>query len=201
MNNYVTGAAIKALREKKRLTQKQLADILCVSDKTVSKWETERGLPDIAILSDLAAALGVSVAELLSGKFVLNNNRAANIRKGKFYVCPVCQNILWSMGEGAFSCCGITLPPLELEEPENGDKQHAIRVERIEDEWCVTLDHPMQKGHYIGFLAFVTWDCVSIVRLYPEQSAQARFFIRGHGTLYAFCNLHGLFCVNTQTCG
>lgn len=40
MNNYVTGAAIRTLREKQRLTQSQLAEKLCVSDKTVSKWET-----------------------------------------------------------------------------------------------------------------------------------------------------------------
>ena len=40
MNNYITGAAIRALREKKRLTQHQLAEKLCVSDKAISKWET-----------------------------------------------------------------------------------------------------------------------------------------------------------------
>lgn len=40
MNQYVTGAVIKELREKNKMTQLQLADILGVSDKTVSKWET-----------------------------------------------------------------------------------------------------------------------------------------------------------------
>lgn len=40
MNNYITGAAIRALREKNRLTQQQLAEKLCVSDKAISKWET-----------------------------------------------------------------------------------------------------------------------------------------------------------------
>lgn len=40
MNNYVTGSIIRELREKKALTQKQLAELLCISDKTVSKWET-----------------------------------------------------------------------------------------------------------------------------------------------------------------
>ena len=44
MNNYVTGAAIRTLREKKHLTQAQLAERISVSDKTVSKWETGRGL-------------------------------------------------------------------------------------------------------------------------------------------------------------
>ncbi|MBS5151213.1 MAG: helix-turn-helix transcriptional regulator [Butyricicoccus pullicaecorum] len=40
MNNYITGAAIRALREKNHLTQQQLAEKLCVSDKAISKWET-----------------------------------------------------------------------------------------------------------------------------------------------------------------
>ena len=42
MSSYVTGTAVKALREKKGYTQKQLADRLGVSDKAVSKWETGR---------------------------------------------------------------------------------------------------------------------------------------------------------------
>ena len=63
MDHYVTGGAIKALREKKGLTQAQLGEILTVSDKAVSKWETGRGLPDISLLEPLALALGVSVPE------------------------------------------------------------------------------------------------------------------------------------------
>ena len=50
MNNYITGAAIRALREKKRLTQHQLAEKLCVSDKAISKWETGKGFPDISLI-------------------------------------------------------------------------------------------------------------------------------------------------------
>ena len=50
MENYVTGAVIKALREKGNLTQKELADRIGVSDKTVSKWETGKSLPDITLL-------------------------------------------------------------------------------------------------------------------------------------------------------
>lgn len=40
MNNYITGTAIRTLREKNKMTQQQLAEKLCVSDKTISKWET-----------------------------------------------------------------------------------------------------------------------------------------------------------------
>lgn len=190
MNHYVTGGTIRDLREKKKLTQKQLAETLCVSDKTVSKWETSRGLPDISLLEPLAAALGVSVAELLSGECVTNANRSGNLLRSKFYVCPVCGNVIWATGEGAFSCCGVSLPPMEAEEL---DEAHRIHMERMENEWYVTLNHPMNKSHYIRFLAFVTCDRTQIVRLYPEQNAETRFFVRRQGRLYACCNRHGLF--------
>ena len=64
---YITGKIIKELREKQQLTQKELADRINVSDKTISKWETEKGLPDISVIEDLAKALGTSITELLTG--------------------------------------------------------------------------------------------------------------------------------------
>ena len=174
------------------MTQRDLAQRLNVSDKTISKWETGRGLPDITLLEPLAGALGVSVTELLSGDCAENRNRAGNLSRSLFYVCPVCGNVIWSVGEGAYSCCGVSLPPLEAEEP---DDAHTIHAEKIEMEWYVTLDHPMDKQHFISFLAFVSGDRVQMVRLYPEQDASAHFFVRGHGWLYAYCNHHGLFRV------
>ena len=190
MNNYVTGGAIRALREQKGYTQKQLAERLLVSDKAVSKWESGRGLPDISLIEPLAKTLGVSVAELLSGEYVQNRNRHGNMLKSRFYVCPVCSNAMFATGEGSFSCCGVSLPPLE---PEESDEAHEIRTERIEDEHYVRLDHPMDKTHYVSFLAFVTADRVQFVKLYPEQNAEARFHLSGRGVLYALCNRHGLF--------
>lgn len=190
MTGYVTGNTIKTLREKKGLTQKQLADILIVSDKTVSKWETGKGLPDISLIESLAKALGVSLAELLSGECVINRNRSANMLRTKFYVCPICGNVIHSIGEGVFSCCGVTLP---VQEAEESDEEHAIHVEKIENEYYVTMDHPMTKTHFISFFAYITWDRVQMVKLYPEQDAQARFPMSGRGVIYAYCNQHGLF--------
>lgn len=192
MNSYVTGNAIRTMREKKGYTQKQLAELLCVSDKTVSKWETSRGLPDITLLEPLAAALGIPLTSLFSGESVVNANRSSNLMRSRFYCCPVCENVLWAVGECSVSCCGITLPPLEADAP---DEAHAIRAEPMEDEWLVTVNHPMAKEHFIRFLAYVTADRVQIVHLYPEQEAQARFFRRGAGQLYACCNRHELFRV------
>ena len=190
MDRYVTGDVIRALREKKGLTQEELAQRIFVSGKAVSKWETGKGYPDISLLEPLAAALGISVIELLSGQHVRNRNRAANMARGKWYVCPVCGNVLWAAGEAVVSCCGITLPPLE---PEAGDEEHRIEVRRVEDEYLVTVNHPMTKGHYVSFLAAVSDGSVQLAKLYPEGPAQARFRIDGVRRVYACCNRHGLF--------
>ena len=190
MDSYVTGAAIRKLRESRGLTQSALAEKLAVSDKAVSKWETGRGLPDISLLEPLAAALGVSVAELFSGSAVTNRNKSANMKRSRFYVCPVCGNVIAAAGEAVVCCCGVTLPPSEAEEP---DEEHAVRVEIVEDEYYVTLNHPMTRGHYISFLAAVNDERVELVKLYPEQNAETRFKIRDTDTLYICCNRHGLF--------
>ena len=189
MNNYVTGSTIKLLREKKGYTQKQLAEKLMVSDKAVSKWESGRGLPDITLMEPLAKTLGVSLAELFSGDCVQNTNRHANMLKGKLYVCPVCGNVIFSAGEGSFSCCGVQLPPLEAEKDE---QEHTISTETIEGDLFVSMTHPMEKAHYISFFALVSSERVQLIKLYPEQDASARFPSRARGTLYVYCNRHGL---------
>ena len=190
MNQYVTGAVIRRLRERKKMTQEELAEKLYVSGKAVSKWETGRGYPDITLLEPLARALGLSVTELLSGEDIRNQNPAADMRKGKFSVCPVCGNVIHSVGEAVVSCCGITLPPLE---PEEADEDHPLRVERVEDEYYVSLSHPMTKEHFISFLAAVSDQELRFVKLYPEGGAEARIPIRCTRALYAYCNRHGLF--------
>ena len=190
MDRYVTGAVIRRLREKKKITQEELADMIHVSGKAVSKWETGQGFPDISLLEPLAKALDISVIELLSGEDIRNTNRSFNMARGKFYVCPVCGNVIIATGETVVSCCGITLPPLEAEP---ADEEHAIRKEIAEDEYFVSVDHPMTKEHYISFLAAVSDFGVQLVKLYPEGNAEARFKINRVKTLYAYCNRHGLF--------
>ena len=192
MDRYITGATIRRLREERKLKQEELADRIFVSSKTVSKWETGQGLPDITLLEPLAKALGISVLELFSGDEVRNRNRSADILKTQFYVCPVCGNVIRADGQAVISCCGVTLPPLTAEEP---DEAHAIRTQRAEDEYYVTTEHPMTREHYISFLAAVSDNAVQFVKLYPQGGAEARFKIDRVKYLYAYCNRHGLFRV------
>ena len=190
MNTYVTGSTIKQLRETRNLTQAELAKRIGVSSKTVSKWETAKGLPDISLLQPLAQALGISVIELMNGEQITNRNISANLLRSKFYVCPICGNVLHSTGSALISCCGITLPALEAEEP---DEEHEITIEPVEDEHFITVHHPMTKEHYISFVAFVTSDRIQFVKFYPEGNAQTRLQLRGMGYLYYYCNRHGLY--------
>lgn len=191
MDRYLTGATIKELREKHGLTQAQLAEMLSVSDKAVSKWERGAGYPDITLLEPIASALRVSVAELLAGSAVKNANVSANMLKSRFYVCPVCGNSVHAMGEAHISCHGIPLPPLSAE---SVDERHAIQVACDGDELFVQVSHPMEKRHHIVFLAAVSPDCVQIVRLYPEGPAQAYFKRSGVRDVYLYCNKDGLYC-------
>ena len=122
MNTYVTGVMIRRLREEKNMTQQQLAQKLSVTAKAVSKWENGHGYPDISLAEPLADALGVSVIELFAGDNVVNTNKSCNMLRVKFYVCPICGNIIYSTGEAVISCCGIVLPALEAE-PEDDTHQ------------------------------------------------------------------------------
>ena len=189
---YVTGKTIKSLREKRKLTQKELAEQINVSDKTISKWETEKGLPDMSVIEELAKALGVSITELFTGDLMENENQAGNMKKMHFFVCPICGNIITAAGKGSFSCCGVTLP---VAEPEKCDEAHQILVETIDGEYYISMEHQMNKKHYISFLAYVTAGQFEVVKLYPEQDVSVRFRKKGHGILYAYCNRHGLFRV------
>ena len=192
MNQYVTGAVIKELREKYHLTQAQLAQKLSVSDKTVSKWETAKGYPDISLLESIAKVFSISIAELISGNAVSNVNVSANVLRSKFYVCPLCGNVIHSMGEAVIQCHGIMLKPCQAEET---DESHMVFIERMEDEYYIRVEHDMTKQHYISFVAGVSSDKIQMVKLYPEGNAEARIKINGVRKILFYCNKDGLFSI------
>ncbi|MDO5564378.1 MAG: helix-turn-helix domain-containing protein [Eubacteriales bacterium] len=190
--NYITGDLIKKLREEKNITQKQLGDYLFLSDKTISKWENNKGLPDISIIEELSKVLNVSITELLTGNHKKNNNKSSNITKIKFYVCPICGNVITSIGEGDFNCCGVNLPEITVEENDNNNT-HEIIIEQNEDEYYIHINHIMLKKHYISFISYVTNDTCELKKLYPEQNAEAHFMKKGHGYIFVYCNREGMY--------
>lgn len=193
MNQYVTGAVIKQLREKANFTQTELAAKLNVSSKTISKWETAKGYPDISLLEPLAKFFKVSLTELISGNAVKNVNVSANMLRSKLYVCPVCGNVIHSMGEAVIHCHGVSLTPCQ---PEETDENHMIFAERVEDEYYVRVEHDMTKEHYISFMAAVSSDRIQMGKLYPEGNAEARFKINGVKRILFYCNRDGLFSLD-----
>jgi len=195
MNPYLTGAVIRGLREKQGMTQSELAQKLCVSDKAVSRWETARGYPDISLLEPIAEVFSVSVAELLSGNPIQNVNVSGNMLRSRFYVCPVCGNILHAMGDAVIHCHGVPLTP---EKPEEADENHRVLIECVEDEYFVRIGHDMTKQHYISFIAALSMDRIQMVRLYPEGNPEARFKMNGVTQLLFHCNRDGLFSIRVR---
>lgn len=190
MNQYVTGAVIRQLREKARMTQAELAQRLFVSDKAVSKWESGKGCPDVSLWEPLAKALGVSIHELLAGRPVRNANTAGNMMRSVFYLCPKCGNVVHSTGEAVVSCHGAWLEPAPIAP---ADEEHMLFLEGVEDEYFLRVNHEMTRGHHITFLAAISQDRVQMVKLYPEQNPETRFQARGVRQIVFGCSRDGLF--------
>lgn len=185
-----SGKIICDLRKAKGMTQKQVADKLAVVPKTISKWETGHGFPDISTLSALAEILGVNERVLLSGDLIQNAEEVGNMKKTKFYVCPKCGCIMQGIGECQVSCCGKTLEMSELKQP---NENHKLNISEIENDFYIEFEHEMSKEHYIEFVSYVTFDRVLTVRLYPEQTCAVRFPKMYGGKIYYYCSKHGLF--------
>ena len=190
MDNEKIGKLIYGLRKERNMTQLQLAEILHISDKTVSKWERGQGCPDISLLVDLSRVLGVDMEKLLSGRLEANEERGGNMKKLNFYVCPECSNVITAMTEAGISCCGKKLQPLEAVKAHDEER---LLVENIENDYYISSDHPMLKEHYISFVALLTGDTLTLKKQYPEWDLQVRIPGRTHGKLIWYCTEHGLF--------
>lgn len=184
------GKLIYELRKEKNMTQKQVAELMNISDKTISKWERGLGCPDISLLLGLSDIFGVSIEGILSGEINLNELSGGNMKNIKFYVCDKCGNLITSTSEAAISCCGKKMEAAVAKKAEDG---HRLNVESIENEFLITTEHEMKKEHYITFVAHVKGDRVQIVKQYPEWNMQFRLNQVGRGKLYFYCINHGLF--------
>ncbi len=185
-----SGKLLCDLRKAKGMTQRQVADELGILPKTVSKWETGHGFPDVSVVSSLADILGVSERILLSGSITQNMQEVGNMKKTKFYVCPQCCSIMQGTGECQVICCG---KPIEALESKRVDESHFVNVLEIEDDFYIELNHEMTKEHFISFVSYIGVDRVLTVRLYPEQDSAVRFPRMARGKLYFYCNKHGMF--------
>lgn len=190
MDHEKIGALIRALRQERQMTQGALAQAVGVGNKAVSKWERGLGCPDVSLLPDLSKTLGVDLERLLAGDLDANDLVGGNMKKLQCYVCPGCGNLITATGEAGVSCCGKKLSPLEAKKAQEGEK---LSVEKMENDYFISSDHPMTKAHYVTFIALLTGDTVMVRKLYPEWDLQTRIPAFGHGTLLWYCTEHGLF--------
>ncbi|MBQ3885964.1 MAG: helix-turn-helix domain-containing protein [Ruminococcus sp.] len=189
MDQIKTGALIKQLRKEKMLTQKQLAELLNVSDKAVSKWECGNGCPDVSLLSELADIFGTDINILLSGEINKKESEKGNMKKMKFYVCKECGNIITSTSETDVICCGNKLTALE---PRKAEENEQLNVEDIGGEWFISSDHMMTKDHYISFVAYINDNSIMMFKQYPEWNVQFNLPLYRSGKLVWYCTKCGL---------
>lgn len=184
------GKLIVQLRNEKELTQQDIANKLCISNKTVSKWECGLGCPDVSLWEELADILGADLLELLRGELRRNrydNGKMSNI---KFYVCSSCQNILTSTGNTSITCCGRKLAPLQINAQ---SENYEVSKNVVDVDMYYQINHEMTKEHYISFVALLCQDRILIIRMYPEQAAAFRIPVSmDKGQLFVYCTKHGL---------
>nr|WP_106779359.1 helix-turn-helix domain-containing protein [Lysinibacillus timonensis] len=190
MDNRKVGELIYHLRKEKGLTQKQLADQMNISDRTISKWERGIGCPDVSLLPNLSKLLGVNIENILDGELSSNAFVGGNMKRSNYYVCQSCQNIVLATGDITLSCCGRKLEALEAKK---ATEEQKLLITEIDNEWFISSDHPMTKDHYISFIAFATRDQVNVLKQYPEWGLQTRIPKRNHGKLYWYDTQHGLY--------
>ena len=116
----------------------------------------------------------------------------------KFYVCERCGNIIAMVKESGVPvmCCGQKMTEIIPGTTDAAVEKHVPVYEKVEDEIVVKVgevEHPMEKEHYIMWIAQVSENRTTRVRLYPEQATETRFPYIPGATLYAYCNKHGLW--------
>ena len=189
MDPSKTGRLIRQLRTKQGLTQRALAERLFITDKTVSKWETGGGCPDISLLPALSEVLGVSTETLLRGE-INEQEDNGTMNKTRFYVCPTCGGILTASAEADVQCCGQRLTPMT---PQKAAEDDCLRMEAADGEWYISSDHPMTKTDHIAFVAFLTDSTLLLTRLWPEWALSVRMPYIPRGRLLWYSTTQGLF--------
>ncbi|SUP43659.1 helix-turn-helix domain-containing protein [Veillonella criceti] len=191
MDTEKIGQLISQLRKEKQLTQQQLAEALHITNKTISKWECGKGIPDITLWEPLAQLLGADILKLLQGNLSLNTIDTGNIRRLKIFVCPHCGNILTSTSTTTITCCGRSLTALTAM---LNDTTHKPNVISIDGANYLTFTHTMTKEEYIYFVAYIYDDFIWLQRLYPEQEPAIQLpRLKRGGKLLVYCLNHGLF--------
>ena len=190
MDQEKVGRIIRTFRKDKGMTQLELSELLGVTDRAVSKWERGLGCPDVSFLPKLSEIFSIDIRSILEGEMEENATRSGNMKKTKFYVCPICGNVILAEGNANVVCCGRRLE--EKEEKKSSDSQE-LKTERTDStELYVSSDHCMTKEDYISFICYSTSDSILLRKLYPEWGISFNFPWLGHGKILWYSEKEGL---------
>ena len=115
-----------------------------------------------------------------------------------FYKCPICGNII-GLIDGDINhmrCCGKEMELLVANSQDAATEKHVPVYEKDGDEIIVRVgevEHPMVEDHYIMWIAQVSDNKTTRIRLHPNQKPEVRFKYIPESTIYAYCNKHGLW--------
>lgn len=119
-------------------------------------------------------------------------------RNTVFYKCPICGNIIGLINGDInhIRCCGTEMELMVANSQDAATEKHVPVYEKAGDEIIVRvgeIEHPMEEDHYIMWIAQVSDNETTRVRLKPSQKAEVKFRYIPNSTLYAYCNKHGLW--------
>ena len=116
----------------------------------------------------------------------------------RFYFCPKCSNMIGLINGNMdhITCCGKNMELLKANSTDAAQEKHVPVCEKAGDEVVVKIgevEHPMEKEHYIMWVAQVSDNQTTRIRLLPGQKTEVKFKYIPNSTIYAYCNKHGLW--------
>jgi len=179
--NY-NSKCLKAFRRSHKMTQKEFAERIRVSDKTVSAWERGDRHISAEMLTKVLRNFDISPDD-----FFLTEEEISD--DFHFYICPKCDNIAIMHKKSKIFCCGIEMQKVQWNPSENSI---SAKTKIKNDFLYATFMHEMNYNHYIQFVALVKKNGFEIYVMNPGDSPEVCFNFRKRGRLFAYCNVHGL---------
>ena len=169
-----SGHCLKMFRKNRNITQRELAEKLAVSPKSVSAWETGKVSMSLSIIKRLFNAYDITLEE-----FFDVNNEVGTFTAG---VCPICGNGIFSYKKVKFLCCGEEFK----EYPEITRGIPKTVIEKFDDKFRVCVDHEQVKSDYISYIVYEWNGGFDVVRLKITDKPEAVFLHKGDGRIFLY---------------
>ena len=112
----------------------------------------------------------------------------------KFRKCKKCGNVVWSFNDTSVTCCGEEMSVIKANSVDAAVEKHIPNYEIIGDKIKVSVNHVMEEEHYIMWIMMVSDNEIQYKEFKYSDKIEAEFVYKGKGTIYSYCNKHGLWC-------